>query len=95
MTANVYANAADALERSRPRSVCKWVPADLDEGTWESNCGERHTFTVDGPEENGFSYCPYCGDVVQEHWPKAYATNLGRPDEPPEIVAATDNGDDE
>lgn len=92
---NVYANEADELEMSRPRnSVCKWTPADLDEGTWETNCGELFTFLVGGPEENGFSYCPYCGDTLREVWPKSYATNLGRPDEPPEIVTEREGRDE-
>ena len=49
-----------------PKNVteqCDWVLDPID-GFWSSACGEMHEFTVDGPEENGYKYCPYCGDTL-------------------------------
>jgi hypothetical protein len=37
---------------------------------------------------------PYCGDTLREVWPKSYATNLGRPDEPPEVVTQREDNDE-
>jgi len=41
---------------------CWWV----DDGEkWSSDCDEAFQFTNDGPDENGFKYCPYCGSVIR------------------------------
>lgn len=39
--------------------LCRWSP-DPD-GFWETKCGELFEFTAEGPTENGFHFCPYCG----------------------------------
>ena len=44
-------------------SICVWR-LDSDEwngDSWDTECGDKFQFTVDGPVENGFRYCPYCG----------------------------------
>ena len=38
---------------------CQWTE-DAD-GVWETACGEMFLFETDGPLENGFLFCPYCG----------------------------------
>ena len=38
---------------------CTWK-VDND-GVYGTECGNRFEFTTDGPKENGFKYCPYCG----------------------------------
>lgn len=51
-----------ALEKQRePR--CHWtLDCDPDRGeSWDTSCGNKFEFTVSGPVENGFSFCPYCG----------------------------------
>lgn len=40
--------------------TCAWSEDD-DTGSWDTACGEKFQFTVDGPKENGFRHCPYCG----------------------------------
>lgn len=37
---------------------CYWNETDV---AWETSCGNLFNFTADGPEENKFKYCPYCG----------------------------------
>ena len=41
------------------KNQCQWTE-DAD-GVWESACGEMFIFETDGPRENGFLFCPYCG----------------------------------
>ena len=38
---------------------CEWVQ-DYD-GVWEVECGGAFKFEYDGPAENSFSFCPFCG----------------------------------
>jgi len=33
----------------------------MSEGIWETYCGNAHEFFADGPVENSYKYCPYCG----------------------------------
>lgn len=57
--------------------------------------GQRSQFTTGSPRENGFSFCPYCGGkLIEKSSPNSYATNLGRPDEPPEIVTEREGRDE-
>lgn len=39
---------------------CEWQEEDGG-GPWESWCGHLFEFNSDGPKENGFRFCPYCG----------------------------------
>ncbi len=41
-------------------NVCKWVEVDED-GRWATDCDHEFEFTSDGPSENKFKWCPYCG----------------------------------
>ena len=43
---------------------CTWTE-DAD-GNWESGCGDLFGFMPDGPRQNGFRYCPYCGKALDE-----------------------------
>lgn len=38
---------------------CEWTNGE--DGPCESDCGYEFIFTDDGPEENGFKFCPKCG----------------------------------
>lgn len=39
-----------------------WVLVDPEHNVWQCReCGCLHQFEADGPEENSFDYCPYCG----------------------------------
>jgi hypothetical protein len=42
----------------------QWKPEDM--GTWDTSCGEAHSFIEEGIEENGYIYCPYCGNPIKE-----------------------------
>lgn len=44
--------------------TCKWT--EDENGAWDTGCGKMFEFTVGGPEENGFQFCPYCGRPVDE-----------------------------
>lgn len=39
--------------------TCVWV--DQDSHWYESACNNAFVFNDDGPTENGFKFCPYCG----------------------------------
>lgn len=41
--------------------ICVWFLSDLDEAIYQSGCGRDFQFTEDGPLENNFRFCPYCG----------------------------------
>jgi uncharacterized protein with PIN domain len=45
------------------RPVCRWVQDRED--IWESACGHLFQFFEDGPVENEFSWCPYCGGELR------------------------------
>ena len=42
-------------------------------GTWWTSCGQGFQFTNDGPTENGFGFCPYCGGQLEEVEAEAYS----------------------
>ena len=44
------------------RQKCKWT-VDFGEwgDSWDAECGGKFQFTTDGPKENDFQFCPYCG----------------------------------
>ena len=44
---------------------CQWQ----EDVAFDTLCGMKHQFMADGPVENGYKYCPYCGkeiEVVEE-----------------------------
>ena len=43
---------------SRP---CIWTRDEDEDNAWDTLCGDKHIFIVDGPLENKYKYCPYCG----------------------------------
>ena len=44
---------------------CDWK--EDGDGTWWTACGEGFQFNGDGPAENGFKACPYCGHELSSH----------------------------
>ena len=44
--------------------VCEWKYNDS-EYYWESSCEHLHIFMSDGPKENEYSFCPYCGKKIK------------------------------
>ena len=50
---------------NRKKLPCHWTPDD--DGIWEANCGGTFIFESDGPTENGFNFCPFCGKKILPH----------------------------
>lgn len=44
--------------------VCEWEYNDA-EYYWESSCDHLHIFMSDGPKENEYGFCPYCGKKIK------------------------------
>ncbi|MBJ9895266.1 hypothetical protein [Burkholderia cenocepacia] len=57
--------AYSAARRTNPDRECEWKCDDVDNGTWESCCGEIWTFTDGGPVENGMLFCHRCGSKLK------------------------------
>lgn len=47
------------------RNTCDWRPDN--EGNFYTSCDGLWTFNEDGPVENGFMFCPYCGGNIELH----------------------------
>lgn len=46
----------------KPRPFCYWTEEmQTENAAWETDCDNLFEFTFDGPWENGFTFCPYCG----------------------------------
>lgn len=65
---NIGAMHAEASKRLD--GVCFWEEDEEAEGEyWNTGCGSRHLFLSAGPFENGYNYCPYCGQLLRvESW---------------------------
>ena len=44
---------------------CLWTTSDNNQ--YSTNCKNEFVFFEDGPEDNGFIFCPYCGCNITEH----------------------------
>lgn len=44
------------------RNACEWKIDD--DGIWQTGCGEFFVFEADGPAENDFHFCPFCGQKL-------------------------------
>ena len=44
--------------------VCEWK-YNNSEYYWESSCENLHIFMSDGPKENKYGFCPYCGKKIK------------------------------
>lgn len=44
--------------------VCLWKTNAY--GAWDTGCGRSFVFISDTPEQNGFTYCPYCGHLLKQ-----------------------------
>ena len=50
-------------------NTCKWHKDGHkweDHDYWETSCGEFFQFINNGPEDNHFKFCPYCGKPIKE-----------------------------
>ena len=46
------------------QKTCTWIPDG--DGVYEAECGEGFVFECDGPKENHFKFCCFCGGVLIE-----------------------------
>ena len=46
--------------------TCMWKEDSPEWNTWLTECGEVFEFSSDGPKENSFKFCPYCGKALRE-----------------------------
>jgi hypothetical protein len=47
---------------TRAKKHCEWVaPEAADYDVWQTECRNEFMFESDGPLENCFKFCPYCG----------------------------------
>ena len=52
---------------------CQWK--EDEDGIWRSDCGNLFEFMADGPTENEFRFCPYCGANISIYEEKQNETN--------------------
>ena len=50
--------------RKMTDDVCEWKYNDS-EYYFESSCDHLHIFMSDGPKENEYGFCPYCGKKIK------------------------------
>ncbi len=55
--------------RKNMKNSCYWKDEDIgfsdDEGHYYTACGSAFYFASDGPKENNFKYCCYCGKPIK------------------------------
>lgn len=44
--------------------ICVW--SEQHDGDYETGCGFSFIFNNGHPKENGFRFCPYCGNALDE-----------------------------
>lgn len=55
------------LVEQRRLRPCQWAVDDLGgDSVYETQCGHAFQFNEDGPAENGFKFCGYCGGQIVE-----------------------------
>lgn len=52
---------------------CWWLEDDC--GTWDTACGHSFEFTADGPHENTFKFCCFCGNPLMPSYYSEGAAN--------------------
>lgn len=47
------------------KGECIWYEEPISGDYWDTSCNERHCFIANGPSENKYEFCPYCGDAIK------------------------------
>lgn len=47
---------------------CNWMPDE--DGVYHTECDEMFVFEVDGPKENSFRFCCFCGKNLVDCTPQ-------------------------
>jgi len=55
---------------------CYWIEDNTpnDSIIWQTTCANAFEFSADGPKENSFKFCPYCGGKLKSTADKATTT---------------------
>ena len=51
-------------EENKADDVCEWK-YNNSEYYFESSCDHLHIFMSDGPKQNEYDFCPYCGKKIK------------------------------
>lgn len=51
--------------QSESDEVCEWKLFDEEANAYNTTCGGAFWLNSDGPKDNGFKYCPYCGRKIK------------------------------
>jgi hypothetical protein len=43
---------------------CEWTPDGDGNSDWNTGCKKLFEFSDEGPAENGFEFCPFCGGAI-------------------------------
>lgn len=49
--------------RGKERQSCSWLPDG--ESIFSTSCGKKFFFDAEGPKENSFQFCPFCGMTLK------------------------------
>lgn len=55
--------ASEAQAVAERERTCTWTKED--EGPWHTECNNAFEFTTDGPKENEFKHCCFCGGKIE------------------------------
>ena len=66
MTTKLW-NLAQARKRVNEMKTCKWHKPhpEYEDVYYETSCKHSFMFNDGGVEDNGFDYCPYCGEEIE------------------------------
>lgn len=49
----------------KTETECEWTPEDDEYWSyWDTACGQAFSFEADGPTENKFKFCCFCGGTL-------------------------------
>lgn len=55
----------DQVQIIANEAEAEWTLVDEAHNVWTcGHCGALHRFEADGPGENSFEFCPYCGNFI-------------------------------
>lgn len=80
-------------DKPKPKKIDKrkpcWWRVD-DNGIWQTGCDNAFEMgNLDGPKENDFGYCPYCGRYLHE-WPRQQLDKIEEIEELGNVPEASD-----
>jgi hypothetical protein len=59
-----YKVTVKEIEGEQSELDCEWT--EDDDGSWNTQCGQKFTWTVGGPFDNRARWCLYCGKKLKE-----------------------------